>query len=37
MLDGYTYGGRVMSHHAGGDSRDLFIRVDYRMPSAGSG
>jgi hypothetical protein len=31
---GYTYEGRVIGHHMGPDSRDLFIRVDYRMPSA---
>lgn len=28
---GYTYYGRVMGHHMGGDSQDLFIRAQYRL------
>lgn len=31
---GYTYKGRVIGHHMGPDSRDLFIKADYRASSA---
>jgi hypothetical protein len=29
---GYTYKGRVIGHHMGTDSRDLFIELSYRLP-----
>lgn len=28
---GYTHRGRVMGHHMGGDSKDLFLRARYHM------
>ncbi|MBI5587927.1 MAG: hypothetical protein HY889_06125 [Deltaproteobacteria bacterium] len=31
---GYTYEGRVIGHHMGSDSRDLFLRLNYHMPSS---
>ncbi|HBG46848.1 MAG TPA: hypothetical protein DDW94_07650 [Deltaproteobacteria bacterium] len=31
---GYTHEGRVIGHHMGGDSRDLFLRLQYHMPRA---
>ncbi len=29
---GYTYKGRVIGHHVGTDSRDLFVALTYRLP-----
>ncbi|MBI4824012.1 MAG: capsule assembly Wzi family protein [Nitrospirae bacterium] len=29
---GYTYEGRTIGHHMGGDSEDIFFELNYRMP-----
>jgi hypothetical protein len=34
---GYTYKGRVMGHHMGTDSRDLFFELQYLIPEIGNG
>lgn len=33
---GYTYEGDFIGHHMGGDSRDLYVRVNHRINSAAS-
>lgn len=32
---GYTFKGRVIGHHMGGDSRDLFVRAQYHFGRGG--
>ncbi len=32
---GYTYDGRIMGHHMGSDSRDLFAEISYRFNERG--
>jgi hypothetical protein len=30
--DGYTYKGRIIGHHMGTDSKDIFVEVSYLIP-----
>ena len=32
---GYTYDGRIIGHHMGSDSRDLFAEISYRFNERG--
>jgi len=35
--DGYTYNGRILGHHVGGDGRDLFGELTFTMGDKGTG
>jgi hypothetical protein len=34
-LSGYTYKGRIIGHHMGSDSDDIFFKLEYRLPELG--
>lgn len=34
-LSGYTYKGRIIGHHMGTDSDDIFFKLEYRLPELG--
>jgi hypothetical protein len=36
-LSGYTYKGRVIGHHMGTDSKDIFTEMRYRFPGSRNG